>query len=144
MIALEVLIQLNNHQATRRDNFNRDSSCVASRGGFVIHSGIHRSTAYVHPDEHPDSFFSLQYWNKQEQEALNAWIETIIDGGTVAQAEAEAFKRSRPAWEVRQVKPKQAFAGGGELIASTGGKLPTIAAANTWRHLHARTKGGGK
>lgn len=139
MIALNVLIQLNNRPAKRRDNFNRDSSCVASRGGFVIHSGIHRSTAYVHPDDVPDSFFSLQYWSKQEQDALNAWIETIVDGGTLEQAEAEAFKRSRPDWKVRIAKPKQAFAGGGELIASRGDKLPEIIAANTWRHLHART-----
>jgi hypothetical protein len=139
MIGLAELKSLNNRPPAIRDNFNRDSSCVESAKGFVIHSAVHRSTAFVDKARHADCFFALQYW-KCEQRALNGFVEAIIDDSTLETAEANAFARSRPDWTVRKTTPKQAFGGSGELIAERqSGKLTQRAAACTWRHLHART-----
>lgn len=142
MISLPELIALNNRPPVRRDNFNRDSSFVQSKAGFVIHSGIHRSTAFVSKEDHADCWFAFSYWSKQGQAAVNAFIEAIIDGGTLDTAEENAFRKSRPGWKVRKAVPKQRFAGGFELVATRGEPLPEIQAASTWRHLHARTERG--
>jgi hypothetical protein len=138
MNSLEAIISINNRPAIRRDNFNRDSSGVKSRGGFVIHSGIHRSTAFVDAVDHAECHAALTYWRAQGQAAENGFIESIVGDTTLEDAEACAFARSRPGWHVRTVKPRQRFAGGLELVASRG-KLPEIQAAATWRQLHGKT-----
>ena len=139
MYCLEVIQKINNRPRERRDNFNRESSYCQSARGFVIHSGIHRSTAFIDKEEHPDCWFAFSYWRQQGQAAVNAFITAIIDDAELDTAEANAFHVTRPGWQVRKAIPKQSFAGAGELVASLGDSLPRIAAAGTWRHLHART-----
>ena len=139
MIGLAELKALNARPPAIRDNFNRDSSCVESAKGFVIHSAVHRSTAFVDKVKHADCFFALQYW-KHDQRALNGFIEAILDDSSLETANANAFARSRPDWTVRAVIPEQSFGGSAEFIATRpSGKLTQRAAACTYTHLHART-----
>jgi hypothetical protein len=143
MIGLAELKALNARPPVIRDNFNRDSSSVQSAKGFVIHSGIHRSTAFISKTEHANCWFAFQYWREQGQAAVNAFIEVIIDDGELETAEANAFHATRKGWQVDVKRPKQSFAGGCELTArKDSGKLRLSVGAATWRHLHART--GGK
>ena len=138
MIALEYLIKINEKKTVIRDNFNRDSSFVQSSQGFVIHSGIHRSTAFISKEEHPNGWFSFTYWKEQGQAAINGFIEATIDGYSLADCEAEAFRRSRPDWQV--IKGKSCGTQGDRsLTATRGGALQERVGAATWRWLHART-----
>jgi hypothetical protein len=126
----------------RRDNFNRDSSSVQSAAGFVIHSGVHRSTAFISKTDHADCWHAFTYWRQQGQAAINAFVEAIIDGSDLATAESNAFHATRQDWRVTVKKTKQAFAGGDELTAwRKSGRLRSSVSAYTWRHLHARTGG---
>lgn len=140
MYSLETIKSLNARPAIRRDNFNRDSSFVESRSGFVIHSGIHRSTAFISKEDHADAWFAFQYWSKQGQAAVNAFIEVIIDGGDLETAEQNAFRKSRPRWGV--ILPKSQGTQGNRQITAkrTLRGFETRVGALTWRHLHARTK----
>jgi hypothetical protein len=137
MIALDILTQLNNNPPVRRDNFNRDSSFVSSRGGFVIHSGIHRSTAFVGP-EFEESFNSATFWLRQSQPAVNAWIETIIDGGEPSQAEHEACKRAFPDWNIEKGVGKGSQGNSGVIAwRETPGGVERIGGVD-WRDLYTR------
>ena len=139
MIGIAELKALNNRPPKIKDNFNRDSSCVQSALGYVIHSGVHRSTAFISKADHPDSWFAFSYWRTQGQAAINGFIELIIDGAALETAEAEAFRRSRPDWHVSRVAGTGKL-GGCELVATrASGRLTQRASAYTWRHLHART-----
>ena len=141
MIALDYLIQLNNRPRQRRDNFNRDSSFVESSTGFVIHSAVHRSTAFVSRRDHPKGWHAFSYWKAQGQAAVNAFIEATIADCDLDECEAHAFTRTRPGWTVRRVTPKQKIGGGAELVASRpSGRLVQRAAGRTWRQLHTFTK----
>ena len=141
MYPLETIKAINNRPHVRRDNFNRDSSAIASRGGFVIHSGIHRETAFISPDDHPDSFHSLNYWRHAGQKAVNAWIVAIIDGADVESAERAAFIAARPGWKLR------ANEGAGKLKGAAGytatrkrGGFETRVSAFRLVHLHHKTR----
>ena len=140
MHALETIIAMNEKPRVIRDNFNRDSSFCVSRSGFVIHSGIHRSTAFISKDECPDSWFAFQYWSKQGQQAINAFIVAIIDGASLDGAERNAFHATRKGWSV--ILPKSCGTQGNfDLVAvRTRAGIQTRVGAATWRHLHARTK----
>lgn len=95
---------LNQDYPKIQGNQNRDSSLCKSSQGYVIHSGIHRSTAFVSPTKFPDTYSGLEFWKFQGQGAINGFIETIIDGGSVKQAEFEACKRALPDWTLTQGK----------------------------------------
>ena len=140
MIGLQELRALNNKPPVIRDNFNRDSSSVQSAMGFVIHSGIHRSTAFISKTDHPDCWFAFQYWRQQGQKAINAFIEAIIDDADLDTAEANAFHATRPGWKVRNVRAAGASKSASLEAEKPSGKLARLEGASTWRHLHSRTK----
>lgn len=144
MIALTQLVSLNNRAAQgallKRDNFNRECSFVASRGGFVIHSGVHRSTAYIHPDICRDTYFAAQYWLVAGPEARDAFITQIVGGASLEGAEERAFLAARPDWRLKAPKARGSQ-GNAHFTATRGGRLQERVSAYTLRHLHARTAG---
>lgn len=85
MIGLKELIALNNRPVAIRDNFNRDSSLCKSRGGFVAHSAVHRSTHFASAKEHPETY-ALYWWiaDSKNQAAVNVAVQSIECGQTVA------------------------------------------------------------
>lgn len=97
MKSLEFLSKL---PPVKRDNFNRDSSACFSRSGAVIHSGVHRSTAFV---SRHDALESLQACKALGQPALNGWIEGTIEGLELADCELNALARQFPAWRFSRV-----------------------------------------
>lgn len=132
MISLPYLIELNNKTRTLRTNFNRDSSACFSRSGAVIHSGIHRSTAFVSDET---ALASLRWSKALGQQALNGWIEATIDGACLEDCELTALCRQFPEWTFHTVKT------GGKLgsvhyeATRTSGKLVEIVAASNWQTL---------
>lgn len=140
MYSLETIKALNAKPRIIRDNFNRDSSFVQSPKGFVIHSGIHRSTAFIDKKTCADCFFAFTYWKSQGQVAINAFIEVIIDGGSLETAEENAFRRTRPDWQV--IKPNSNGTQGNRQITAVCAKggFETRVGAFTFRHLHNRAK----
>lgn len=139
MIGLKELQRLNNAPPKIRDNFNRDSSFVQSALGYVIHSGIHRSTAFVSLTDHADCWHAFGYWKQQGQAAINAFVEVIIDGGELETAEENAFRKSRPDWQV--VLPNSNGSQGNRQITAVKVKrgFETRVGAFTFRHLHSKT-----
>lgn len=140
MISLPQLIALNNRPPIRRDNFNRECSFVHSRDCFIIHSGVHRSTACISKDEHPDSYFAAQYWLVAGPETRDAFITQIVGGASLEGAETRAFAASRPDWQVKAPKAKGSQ-GNAHFTATRGGRLQERVSAYTLRHLHAKTAG---
>lgn len=104
MLGLQELIAVNNRAPiVINDNFNRDCSACRSRSGVVIHSAALRSTSFVDAAEHPESHASLVWVIETlPQAGLNAWIEYIMDGSDVANAETAAIRASLVAagWRV--------------------------------------------
>ena len=84
-----------------RGNFNRDSSAVKSRGGYVIHSGVHRSTAFVIL---PHAVASLERWKALGQVALNGWVEGTIAELSLDDCECNALAKLHPAWKFSRVQ----------------------------------------
>lgn len=97
MKSLEFLSQV---PAIKRDNFNRDSSACKSRSGIVIHSGVHRSTAFV---SRPDAVASLETAKTLGQPALNGWVEATIEGLDLEGCELNALARQFPTWRFSRV-----------------------------------------
>ena len=89
MYCLQVIIAMNNRPTVTRDNFNREGSIIASRGGFVLHSGVFRSTAFIGPDleTHADA----QEWHARPGPACWCWIDQIIGGASRHEANAAAL-----------------------------------------------------
>jgi hypothetical protein len=114
MHALETIHALNERKTTRRDNFNRDSSACFARGGAVIHSGIHRSTLFIHAERNQEAFQALQFW-KKNQKALNGFIVGLVESDSLEIANATAFLALFPSWKLTQGKtggnPSQGIAG---------------------------------
>lgn len=104
MYTLTVIKKLNNSPAVIRDNFNRDSSACFSRAGAVIHSGVHRSTAFV---SLPYALASLLTAQKLGQRALNAWIEATIDGAELEDCELNALAAQFPDFDYSLIHGKQ-------------------------------------
>jgi hypothetical protein len=102
MIALPYLIKLNEKPPVKKDNFNRDSSFVKSRGSYVIHSGVHRSTAYLTGD----GITAFDYWKEQGQLAINGFIEATIDGASLEDCELNALAKKWPDWTFQATKYK--------------------------------------
>lgn len=75
-----------------RDNFNRDCSCVKSRGGFVCHSAAQRSTFFVDAAEHAESFHLIQC-TRGNQTALNIAIESLALDYSVPQSWRNVIRR---------------------------------------------------
>ena len=98
MYSLATIQAINNRTFVRRDNFNRDSSACFSRGGAVIHSGIHRSTLFIHAERHAESFACLKAW-KGNQKALNGFIVALTETGNLTKANATAFRALFPRWQ---------------------------------------------
>lgn len=140
MIGINELIRLNNNPPAIKDNFNRDSSACKSAKGYVIHSGIHRSTAFVNEVEHKETFEALEYWKAQGQAALNGFIEAIIDGGTVALAEETACKRLLPDWTLSGVASSGKGAGAIVTASRPSGKAIERISGKDWRELAERAQ----
>jgi len=88
----------------KRDNFNRDSSACFSKSGAVIHSGVHRSTAFV---SLPYALASLLWAKELGQAALNGWIESTIEGCSLEDCELTAISRQFPEWNFSILHTKQ-------------------------------------
>ena len=128
---------------TIRDNFNRECSFVVSRGGFVIHSGVHRSTAYIHPEINGDTYFAAQYWLVACPASRDAFITQIVGGASLEAAEERAFRAARPDWSLKAPKARGSQ-GNAHFTATRGGALQERVSAYTLRHLHARTAERGE
>ena len=140
MYPLETIKSINSRPPRIKDNFNRECSAITSRGGFVVHSGVHRSTAFIHPSICGDTFFAAQYWLKQEQSAIDAFITAIVGGTSLASSERAAFVASRPGWQCREVKAAGASKSTCLQAEKPSGRLTRLEGASTWQELHNRTK----
>jgi hypothetical protein len=136
----ETIKSINNRPHERRDNFNRECSFVASRGGFVIHSGVHRSTAYIHPEVDANTYFAAQYWLVAGPAERDAFITQIVGGAALEGAEHRAFIAGRPDWTLKAPKARGSQ-GNAHFTATRDGTLQERVSAYTLRHLHARTTG---
>lgn len=141
MHTLTVIHAINNRPRVRRDNFSRDSSACFARGGAVIHSGIHRSTAFIHAERHPEAFQALQYW-KRNQKSLNGFIVGLIESDSLEVAEATAFLALFPSWKLTQLgKGGNASQVGGKLVAwRYVGKLRVSCGAGCFSELVAKVR----
>lgn len=128
MISLPYLIRLNETPRIIRDNFNRDSSACKSRQGYVIHSGVHRSTAFV---SLPDAIQSLEFW--RDFGGLNPWVEATIEGLELEDCELNAISRIWPDWTFTATKYR-----GNVYTASRGKGLVTRVSALSWQQLQAK------
>lgn len=97
MYPLATIHAINNRPRIIRDNFNRDSSACFARGGFVIHSGIHRSTLFLFS---PESVQSCRYWKSRGQKALNAFVVSFVETGSLETAERNAFLVCSKEWQL--------------------------------------------
>jgi hypothetical protein len=86
-----------NRFATKpQTNFNRDSSFYRSKHGFVLHSAVHRSTAFVSEYDHPECFrVCTRFFARASQQACNGFIEALVAGLDPTQARANGRARSR-------------------------------------------------
>ena len=132
MYPIETIKTLNNRPNVRRDNFNRNSSACSSRSGVVIHSGIHRSTAFV---SRRDAVASLQWARDLGQDALNGWVEATIDGAELEACELNAIARAFPAWKFYRYTSKTA-----EFVCGSCkvGKFETRISARAWQELASK------
>lgn len=127
---MKSLEYLNQSPPALRTNFNRDSSAIKSRGGYVIHSGIHRSTAFVSDSE---AIQSLEFW--RDAGALNAWVEATIDGAELADCELNALARLFPDWTFQKINSC-----GNVLFSAvkTDGKFETRVSDISWQNLNGK------
>lgn len=82
------------------------------------------------------AFKSFWYWSKQEQNAINAFIEAIGEEKGWKQADKEACLASRPDWSFSERKRP-----GFEYLSATRaeGALTIHHSADSWRELHHET-----
>lgn len=126
---MKALQFLNQTPRIIRDNSNRDSSCCLSQSGAVIHSGVHRSTAFV---SLPYALASLLWAKLLGQDALNGWIESTVNGETLATCELTALTRQFPDWRFYELTTKQ-----GLLVTACqkSGELQTRISGGSWLEL---------
>ncbi len=117
-----------------KTNFNRDSSFCASRRGYVIHSGIHRSTAFISAEEHNESWNALTYWKGQGQAAINGFIEAIINDSSLDEAEKTAISRKHPQFKFTATKYR------GNVFTATlyHNGFETRISAGSWQTLNQK------
>jgi len=140
MYCLEVIKSINEKPIAIRDNFNRDSGFCQSKAGFVIHSGIHRSTGFIDKEELPDAWQSFNYWRQLGQAAINGWIEASIEDCPLDDCEATACARALQAqgWDVTvHGTLTNASPGIGHATRASGG-LGVQVAGCSWRELYER------
>ena len=83
------------------------------------------------------AFRAFWYWSKQEQSAINAWIEATEEERGHEQADKEACIASRPGWTFTERKRP----GFGYISATRAdGALVIHHSANSWREIHHATK----
>ena len=129
---MKSLEYLNQSPPVLRTNFNRDSSAIKSRGGYVIHSGVHRSTAFVSDSE---AVASLEFW--RDAVALNSWIESTIEGCDLETCELNALAKLFPAWKFVKVNSC------GNVIFSgvrQDGKFEIRIAGRDWQEIEIKVK----
>ena len=129
MKALEFLNQL---PPVIRDNHNRDSSACKSRAGYVIHSGVHRSTAFV---SLPHAVASLESAKALGQAALNGWIEATIDSAELSDCELTAVTRAFPDWTFSTLKNGGACRNSHKQAVKHERGFQTIHSAGSWYDL---------
>ena len=131
MYSLEV-IKSPSFQAGRKikDNHNRDSSFVKSRGSYVIHSGIHRSTAFLIDDGIP----AFDYWSKQGRLAVNGFIEASLNDYALSDCEHNAIAKKWPEWTFHRVNSCGNFI----VSAYKGLGLQTRVSALNWQDLNGK------
>ena len=142
MLGLQELHAVNRRTRIIRDNFNRECSFCQSRGGFVLHSGVHRSAVFVSGTEHPEAHAAFTYWSGQGQPAVDAFITALVgDPCDLHGAERAAFQATRPGWSLREVSSGgKLLTDRRELIATRpSGRLVEELGAYRWVELHERT-----
>lgn len=129
MKSLEFLNQL---PPVLRTNFNRDSSAIKSRGGYVIHSGVHRSTAFVSDSE---AIQSLEFWRNAG--ALNSWVESTIEGCDLETCELNALSKLFPDWKFLKINSC-----GNVLFSGVrkDGKFEIRIAGRDWQEIEIKVK----
>jgi hypothetical protein len=133
MYCIEV-IKSPSYQAGRKikDNHNRDSSFVRSRGSYVIHSGIHRETAFLIDEGIP----AFDYWSKQGQAAINGFIEATIADYALDDCEHNAIAKRHPDWTFNRVNSCGNFI----VSAYHGLGFQTRISALSWQELNEKIK----
>ena len=134
MYSLETIHAINNRPRIIRGNFNRDSSLCQSRRGYVIHSGAHRSTAFIDSTDHSESWQALTYWKGQGQKAINGFIESIISDSTLEGAELNAISRLHPEWEFTCTKYRGIVCTAVKRLAG----FETRISAKNWKELNEK------
>jgi hypothetical protein len=162
MHSLEGIIALNSTRQVKPATDTRACSFLFSKDGLAVicHSARHRlcfrlsatATETVFPKNgNPyqrknsacrNAFFAFQFWSKQGQRAVDAFIEAVEEGASLETAERNTFTASRPAWTAQRVPGtgKNATSLGEITARRKSGRLVESIGAFTWRHLHTRTK----
>jgi hypothetical protein len=123
-------------QKVSKGNFDRDSSFHFSRAGVIIHAASQRSTAFIPAGTELHSHF--RYWIKQEQAAINGFIEAVVAGHSDEQSRENACQQSRKAWKFSK---RKGHLGKGEIIAvSQAGGFETRHAGYSWEEIHCLTR----
>ena len=131
---MKALEYLNQTPPVIRDNFNRDSSAIKSRGGYVIHSGVHRSTAFV---SEAVAVASLEWSKTLGQAALNGWIEATVSEAPLEACEQTALQRAFPDWNIYQVNSC------GNILHTANrrdGNFETRISGRDWREISEKIK----
>ena len=119
-------------QSVSKGNYGRESSFHFSSKGVVLHAASQRSTCFVETSSPWHSQF--RYWIKQEQSAINGFIEAAVAG---YEAPENACKQSRKGWKFREGKSKN----GRDISAErSSGKLVERFTASSWEEIHYLTK----
>jgi len=130
-------------------NYSKDHKSV------ICHSAAHRSTFQLsinatttvfpkngNPYQRAfkncrDAFRAFWYWSKQEQTAINVWIEAIQVGASLNTANRLACIASRPLWTFTEQTRK-----GFRSVSATrpDGALTIKQSADSWSEIHFLTR----
>ena len=78
MHALLEIIAMNSTRPIFQDgNFTRRASICASRGGFVLHSAVLRSTTYCGP-EWSEDIEPLRKWEQSLPVMFDTWVDAVV------------------------------------------------------------------
>jgi hypothetical protein len=126
-----------------------------NKTSVICHSAIHRSAFRLSADATQTvfpkngnpyqrafkncrkAFNAFWYWSKQEQAAIDSWIEAIEVDASLKTADRLACVNSRPGWTFTEQTRK-----GFEAVTATrkDGALQVRLSANSWRELHYLTR----
>jgi hypothetical protein len=137
MYSLDV-IESEKYQTAKKpvDHLTRNCSFCFSVRGVVLHSGAHRSTAFIGIET--PLFHEFRYWVKQEQEAIDGFITACVGDYCDEACHENACKKARPGWTFKRRKSR--FSGIEISCTRPSGKLVEHFTASDWREAHYLTK----